>query len=309
VNLVITGASGYLGGRLVRALSAAGHHVTPTGRSESAAAPGYRRLDVLHPPALDEVLSGAEAVIHLASLDEREAAASPEQALRVSGEGTRLVLESARRVGVKRVLFFSTFHVYGPRAPEAITEDTATRAAHPYAIAHLTGEGFCREQNLKSALPFATIIRLSNSYGCPVRRDVDRWSLAHNDFCRQAVTTGKIVLKGDGLAHRDFVWIDDVCRATGLLLQTPADGLGEGVFNLGAGTSLSVFELAQRVQLRAERHLGKPVPIERSTPPVGATGTRVNFNIDRLRSLGFSPRDGLDPETDALLRLLQEDHA
>jgi len=307
MRVLLTGGFGYLAGRIANSLRAGGNQVVLSAREIPAPAAEwardfeFRRCDVLdeQPKAL---LAGIEGVVHLASLDEREAVSQPARAVLVSGEGTRLMLAASRAAGVGRFVFFSTFHVYGPTAPPRVTEETATKASHPYAIAHLTGEGFCRA-SIDSGQDVA-ILRVSNGYGAPVWTAVDRWTLAHNDFSRQAVQTARIVLRSSGEQHRDFVGVEDIADATRLVLMAERRQLEDGVFNVGGRCSMSVFEVALRVQAVARSRLGIDCPIERP-PPVGAVAEQLDFSIDRLGKLGFTPRDRFAVETERLFALLE----
>lgn len=313
MKILLTGAFGYLAGRLATWLREAGHTVVlsdrelPDDAKDWAAEYEVRLGDILDPQGLPALVRGVEAVVNLASLNEHQAVADPELALRISAEGNRLLLNTAKAADVSRFLFFSTFHVYGPGAPLHITEEIAVRAAHPYAISHFAGEGFCREANRTSGRTWALTFRLSNGYGCPVRRNVDRWTLAHNDFCRQAVETGRIVLNSAGTQERDFVWVEDVASAIDAVFKAPEKQLGEGVFNVGGQSVLSILNLVNRVAARSQVHLGKPVSVER---PVGSADpgepSGLNFDVSRLAALGYSPRDQIDQETDRLLELLAD---
>jgi UDP-glucose 4-epimerase len=309
MKFLLTGAFGYLGARLARSLAAASHEVIMTSRTlppwrgvlDHVGRPAI--LDVLEPEAGAQHFEGVDTVVLLASLDENEAVRDPARALLVSAEGTRRTLDVALAQGVKNAIFLSTFHVYGPGAPDPVDEGAPARPAHPYAIAHLAGEGFAFAANAKAKRPFARVIRFSNGYGAPVHFDVDRWTLAHNDFCRQAAATGRIVLKSSGLQHRDFVWIEDLAQAISLLSQAPDDTLGDPVFHVGGGLSLSVRHVAERVAVRARAHFGVSVVIDALAPRADEREVPVRFDISRMRSLGYTPHDALDAETDALLSL------
>lgn len=308
MRVLLTGGFGYLASRMADSLTHAGLDVVLSGRSVPSAAAAWakrfevRRADVLEPETHAALLRGIDVLVHLASLDELEAEKVPSRAVEVSGEGTRLMLLAARAAGVKRTIFFSTLHVYGPTAPSTIDEETPTKAAHPYAIAHLTGEGYCRQAQARGE--DVVVFRVSNGYGAPAWREVDRWTLAHNDFCRQAIEHKKIVLRSAGLQHRDFVAIDDIASATHLVAAAPRDAIGEGVFNVGGRLSLPIHEIARRVQASVEARLGVACPIERPAPPPGPPPTPVDYRIDRLSRLGYAPTDQLAVETDRLLDLL-----
>ena len=295
MRLLITGAFGYLGGRLTEWLRGRGHSVvlgafmTPAWATAWSRPYEVRPLDVLNRAQADAAVDGIDAVVHLAALDENEAMRDPALALAVSRVGTQHLAEACARTGA-RLVFFSTFHVYGPGAPPIIDEETRPQPTHPYALAHLAGEEACRGG--------AIILRPTNGYGAPIAREVDRFTLAHNDFCRQAVTDGKIVLKTSGEQLRDFVWCDDIAQAVELTLPQ-----GNAVYNVGSGGARSIVSLAERVQARAQAVLGRPIPIERGA----ATGkvAPLEVRIDRVRALGYRPTDAIDREADRLLALLQ----
>jgi UDP-glucose 4-epimerase len=317
MNVLLVGGFGYLGGRLATGLRARGHEVIVAGRrvkerphQTTPSEPAFRveKVDVLSDPSvLAEVMARTETevIVDLAALDEIEAIRDPDLALRVSSEGVRKLLAAAKASGSPRFVFLSTFHVYGAQFPPAIDEDTATKASHPYAISHLAGEGYCRESN-RTGGPVSVALRLSNGYGCPADLSVDRWTLAHNDFCRQAVEKGEIVLSSSGTQRRDIVWMDDVAEAVELVMKAPAESLGEAIFNVGGGKTITIFDLATIVSTRAEKLFGRAVPVSR--PSAGTPSPDFVFSIERLRSLGFAPKDRLAEETDELLTRLEAAH-
>jgi UDP-glucose 4-epimerase len=307
MKVLITGAFGYLGGRIAAALEhelVLGARRTPDWAARRFSDHEMRELDVLDPAMVERSVRGIDAVIHLASLDEIEAARDPDLAVRVSGEGTRRMLAASYEAGVRRFIYLSTIHAYGPDARSPITEDLPLRPVHPYALSRLVGEGYCFQSNREHGdVTQSIVVRLSNGYGAPIDPTVDRFSLAHNDFCKQAVTTGRIVLKSAGLQHRDIVWTEDVAQGMELLLT--ARSLDFDIFNLGGGRSLSMLELAERVRTVASERLGRPIVIERPPPRDGERGEPVVFSIQRMQSIGYVPRDGLDVETVRLIELLQ----
>jgi UDP-glucose 4-epimerase len=308
VRVLVTGAFGYLGGRLIEALkqdTILGARYVPAWAARRYAGREIRVLDVLSTKQAEKAVVGVDAVVHLASLDENEAARDPDLAVRVSGEGTRRLLAACRAAEVKRFVYLSTFHVYGPDAASPLDENAPLRPVHPYAIARLTGEGYCYENNRRTGSTRAIVLRMSNGYGAPVDAAVDRWTLAHNDFCRQAFSTSRIVLKTSGVQHRDMVAVDDVEQAIDLVLER--EGLEDDVFHVGGGTSLSMLDLADRVRSRAEQRLGRPVVIEH--PPAGEEiGEPVQFSIARIQALGFVCHDAVDAETDRIFELLASEN-
>lgn len=308
MRVLLTGAFGYLGGRIAERLRAGGAEVVLAGREPPPGARKFiqpyevRHFDVLDSQAVTMGCGGVDAIVHLAALDEREAAAAPDQARRVSEQGTATLLRAAEQHGVKQLVFFSTFHVYGKTSSEVIHEDLPLVPTHPYAVAHWAGEEVCRVHRGNCS---TTCLRVSNGYGAPLWRDVDRWSLAHNDFCRQAIVNGMIRLSSSGTQHRDFVWVEDVAQALELVLAAPSRPEDPRVLNVGGALSLSIFDLAQRVSRVAEEILGHAVPIERPEPTEQSQGVPVRYSIQRLTAAGYEPSDRIDTETRRILALLR----
>jgi UDP-glucose 4-epimerase len=247
-------------------------------------------------------------VVHLAAPNEIESEAQPLRAVEVTTGGTAQLVAAAVAAGVGRLVYLSTAHVYGAPLHGRLDERSLTRPVHPYAITHRAAEDFVLGASGRNAMS-PVVIRLSNAVGPPADSAVDRWSLLANDLCRQAVTERKLVLKSPGLQPRDFVPMADVCRAIEHLLLAPAEVVGDGLFNVGAGESLRVIDLAERIRQRAALVMGSDLPILRpdhgQVPPPPA----LHFDVARLRASGFVPRgplmQELDRELDDTLRFCQ----
>jgi UDP-glucose 4-epimerase len=244
---------------------------------------------------LREAVEGVDTVIHLAALNEVESQRNPRLALEVNGVGTEHILAAAQAAGVQRFIYFSTFHVYGPWVTGLITEETPTRPVHPYAITHRLAEDFVNRRRYLNQMQ-TLILRLSNGYGYPMDSSVDRWTLAFNDLCRQAVINGRIVLRSSGKQQRDFVALSDVARAVEHFLRQPDDAWRDGLFNLGSGRSLSIVQAAELIAKEFESRYGRKVGIE-VRPDDGASSlSEVRYGIGELLATGFMLRDEMSAE-------------
>lgn len=309
--VLVTGARGYLGGRLVQAL-ATDMRVTGTSRGAASPPPGWpanARLLPLDPATQDEAtlaaaLKGQDAVMHLAAPNEIESAADPAGSLVSGGVATVKLLRAAIAAGCKRFVFLSTIHVYGAPLPGRIDEATPANPSHSYAVIHRTAEDFVRAAHARGEIE-GVVLRLSNGIGAPAWPGVDRWTVIGNDLCRQAVETGRVVLRSSGLQWRDFILLPDFTRAVRHVLELPRPTLGDGVFNLGGRLPLRMLDVAELVAARSTALLGRDILVQRPEPAPGERYPTIDFVIDKLAATGFtpSPAAALADEIDATLRL------
>lgn len=155
MKVLLTGAAGFIGERLARAIldrgalevDGAQQPVTElvlfdrvAGRLTHPRA-RWRVGDLTDPTAVREAVAGAGAIFHLAAVPSAQAEADVELGYRVNLDGTRLVLEAARRAGgAPRFVFTSSVAVYGPPLPEPVTEATPPRPQLSYGAQKLAAE-------------------------------------------------------------------------------------------------------------------------------------------------------------------------
>jgi UDP-glucose 4-epimerase len=262
--VVVAGAGGYVGGRLVEELvERPGVDVVAIARKPRPWLEHVEQRSVdlrERVPGLADALAGADAVVHLAGPSEVLAAAEPERVLADTVAISSNLGSAARDAGCGRFVYLSTTHVYGTRVtPGAVlTEDMRPEPRHPYAIARLASEHALAGLGIDPVC-----LRLTNSVGAPVHAEVDRWTLVVNDLCRQAVSTGELRLNTDGTQWRDFVSLADAAR----IIADLALGAGRpGVWNLGSGTAWRVRDVAGLVADTYERLTGERPPVVAPDP-------------------------------------------
>jgi UDP-glucose 4-epimerase len=298
-TVVVTGAGGYLGGRVVAHLACAGGRpLRATTRRDAPWLPvpvepidlaaGHERLI--------ELCSGAAAVVHLAGANEAVAGADPDRAMAETVAAARHVAEACTAAVVDRLVYVSTVHVYGHALePEVtVTEETLPRPYSPYAIARLAAEHLVAAGEVD-----VVVLRLTNGIGSPVARQVNRWSLVANDLCRQAATTGTLRLRTDGMQWRDFVALEDVCRIVAASLDPNV--VPTGTYNLGSGHPLTVRSLAELVQDAVEAMTGTRPPLV-APPPAARPSRPYVVSTDRLAALGLSARVPITAAVDETVR-------
>ena len=296
MRILIVGGLGYLGSHCARFLSEQrGHEV----RILTLFIPPYFRefadrfetveADVTRPETLLGCCRACDVVLYLAALDKFVSARDPSQALRVSGSGTRALLEEARKSGVRRFVFFSTIHVYGVPRVAVLNEETPVNPIHDYSLSHYAGELYCRMFRERHDFP-AVSLRLANGYGAPLHPDVDCWSIVIHDFCRSAVQEGRILLKSQGTQARDFIPIPDILQALRLMVETDPALMDHPVYLAASGQSWTIRDIANQVQQVYAREFGREIPIEMAEAAEAADFTTpFRLDISRLQALGFTP--------------------
>lgn len=295
---VVTGGFGYAGGRIARKLLDAGAAVRISTRRDAAAIPAWAKHGVAWGADLKRLAEGADCLIHLAAPNEIACTEDPDAAVATTVRLTETALQAAEAAGVRRFIYLSTVHVYGPMQGR-INEDTPPNPQHPYAVAHLESE---RIVNAASARIDAIVLRLSNGYGAPADTGTDRWSLLVNDLCRQAVRDHRLRLSSNGLQQRDFLPLGDVADAVRHFADTAPLANGLRLFNLSSGRSMRVLDMATLVGARAERMLGMRIGLETAEGGPPAPVEPLVIDNRRLRDAGFDPAVDAAVEIDGMLR-------
>jgi UDP-glucose 4-epimerase len=314
MRVLVTGGFGYLGAHVAERFRRAGDDVRILGRSVHEDMAEWAEdfevvlADISDPDQLVGACDGIDAVVHAASLNAGQSAADPKRAVEVTGLGTRYLLDEAMRGGVERFVYLSTMHVYGPGLTGVVDESHPTCAANDYSSTHLLAETYCRAAAAEDMT--VAIARPSNGYGAPIAASADCWMLAVNDFCRQAVAAGEIVLNSSGTALRDFIEIRDIAGGVELLARTEL-GKPSGscevedrlvVLNIGGGDVRTIRDAAEAVARVASARLGADVTV--SAPATDGTAPDFEYSSRRITELGYSTEHPFDDSVEELLRFV-----
>lgn len=240
---LVTGAGGFIGSALVRALLERGHTVRgldnfATGNRENLAEVrsriDLRQADLLDPAALSEACRGADYVLHQAAIPSvPKSIADPVTSHRVNANGTLALLVAARDAKVKRVVYASSSSIYGDSPTLPKHEGMPPNPISPYAVAKLTGElyaiSFYRVYGLETVS-----LRYFNIFG--PRQDANsEYSAALAKFITLMLGGEQPTIFGDGTQSRDFTYIDNAVEANLLAATAPAAEVAGRVFNIATG--------------------------------------------------------------------------
>lgn len=225
MKVVVTGGAGFIGSNLVHHWRAAHPRdeltvfdaLTYAGRRESLAdlegTKGYRfvRGDVADPAAVGEVLRDCDLLLHLAAETHNDRAiVDPQPFIRTNVVGTAVLLESCRKLDVPRAHFVSTDEVFGSLSledPGKFTEESPYRPRGPYSASKAAGDHLVRAWNITYGLP-VTLSNCSNNFG-PYQFPEKLISLA----ITRLIQGERVPLYGDGRHVRDWIYVEDHCRA------------------------------------------------------------------------------------------------
>jgi UDP-glucose 4-epimerase len=246
-RILVTGGAGFIGSTIVDACLAAGHDVAVVDDLSSgsaanvAAGARLHRIDI-RSAELDEVVRGErpEIISHQAAqISVQRSVHDPIADADVNVLGSLNVLETARRHGVRRVVFASSGGAIYGETPGAADERHPCRPASPYAVAKLAVEHYLDGYRTMAGLE-TVVLRYANVYG--PRQDPHGEAGVVAIFIDSLRAGRRPVVYGDGEQVRDFVYVGDVVRAN-LAAQTmplPAD---RAVLNIGTGRATSVNAL------------------------------------------------------------------
>lgn len=298
-RILVTGGAGFLGSHLVRTLLAGGRSEvlnldlltyagSPARLADLEDDPRYRfvRGDV----ADRNLVAGAMAelrprtVVHFAAESHvTRSERDPERFHRTNVEGTRSMLDEAARAGVERFVHVSTDEVYGPIATGAFREEDKRpgdgQATSPYAKSKAVADDLATG---RSGSMRVVVVRPTNAFG--------PWQFPEKAFPRW-VTRGlrgePLLVWGDGLYVRQWLFAEDLAAAIGLILEA---GPGNAVYNIGPRHEPEITNLDLARWLLD--HLGLPqdrlVMTEYDRPD---HDRRYAIDPARIESLGWKPRD------------------
>lgn len=261
-NIAITGGTGYIGSRIAEYLLRNGYHVTILSRNYNQALPEDLRksikvVDYNNKGSLVAALKSIDCLIHLMSLNEIEAKEKPEEAAYVNVYLTEILLQAAMLADVRKIFYFSTAHVYGAPLSGVFDELCIPKPAHPYAVVHKAAEEFVMEKIITNKME-GVIFRLSNGFGYPLYKEVNRWTLLVNDICRQAVEKKNIIIKSKSQI-RDFITITDVEQAVKWFLDRELSK--DCIYNLSSGNTMSIGDMTDIVTESYINITGKTIPV------------------------------------------------
>src|SRR5262245_22840785 len=292
---LVTGGAGFIGSHIVQALVRRGDQVRAfdnfvTGHAANRAGEeGEVELisgDVGDHAAVSRAVAGCDMVFHQAALASVPRSIEDPLATHAAcATGTLVVLDAARKAGVRRVVYAASSSAYGNQPQPKKSETDLPSALSPYAAAKLAAEYYC--EAFWHSYGFAAVsLRYFNVFG-PRQDPSGPYAAVIPLFVKALLAGQQPTIFGDGLQTRDFNYVENVVQAN--LLAAEAKGAEGKVFNVGCGGAISLLDLLRELNAI----LGtKVTPVFK---PERAGDVRDSLaDISRTRAvLGYEPRVGL----------------
>lgn len=293
---LVTGGAGFIGSHIAAALVAKGARVRiiddlSTGYRENVAEVGgdvdFVQASLADGNALRKALADVELVFHEAAIPSvPRSVENPRQTHIASVDSTFSLLDAAREMKVRRIVYAASSSAYGDQPTLPKVEDMLPDPLSPYAVAKLVGEYYSQVFSRVYGLETVSL-RYFNVFG-PRQDPSSQYSGVISRFIAALLSGEQPVIYGDGQQSRDFTYIANVVDANLKAAET-TKGIGK-VINVANGERTTLNELLKEVQ----ELTGKTdVSVDYRAPRAGDVLHSL-ADITRAREfLGFEPRVGL----------------
>ncbi len=252
MRLFVTGGAGFIGSNYVRyvlensddsvtvfdALTYAGN-LDNLRDLDGDPRYSFVKGDITDRDAVTAAIDGHDAVVHFAAESHVDRSiASPDEFVHTNCDGTNVMCDVARRVGVERFLHISTDEVYGSIEEGSFAETDRLEPRSPYSASKAGSDLIALSYHTTYGLP-VLVTRSSNNFG-PYQFPEKVIPL----FVTNLLEGKKVPLYGDGLNVRDWCYVADNCAAVDLVLRNGT--VGE-IYNIGAGNEITNRELTDAI--------------------------------------------------------------
>ena len=243
MEVLVFGASGFVGQNVVKVLAESGFNVTATdiipmniGDIENV---NFIAADLLDQQHVDKLVKNKDIIIHLATSNLRTSLSNPRRNIKINVQGTMNILEAARENDVKKVIYSSASSIYGIPEYLPVDELHPKMPATVYGIGKYTGEHLLRVYQELYDLDYF-VLRFTNVYG-PYQFPATGGLIPV--VLSKIINDEEVTIFGEGSQTRDFVYVGDLVNSISQIV-TNAD-LKNEIVNAGSGTNTSILEAVE----------------------------------------------------------------
>ena len=298
---LVTGGAGFIGSHIVERLLQGSDGREPvvrvlddfsTGSMDNLRGFDRRGLDIVRGDirnlaTVERAARGVSVIFHQAAMRSvPQSIADPVSTHAVNVTGTLNILEAARRLGVRRVVYASSSSVYGERPTLPKREDQTVEPISPYGVSKAAGEHYAAVWHRIYGVETVGL-RYFNVFG--ERQDAaSTYAAVIPNFIFAALEGGRVEVHGDGTQSRDFTHVDNVVDAN--LLAAEASGAAGHVFNVGCGARISLLDMLRKL----EAIVGHPIERRHTAARDGDVPHSLADISKAARLLAYAPRVAFD---------------
>lgn len=253
-TFLVTGGAGFIGSHIATALVERGDRVRVLDNFSTGKRDNLAHLkdkieliegDLVDPAVVKRALAGIDIVFHEAALASvPRSVMAPLDTNAACVTGTLNLLDSARKCGVKRIVYAGSSSCYGDRTAAAAKHETdLPDPVSPYAAAKLAAELYCQAFTATYGLPTVTV-RYFNVFG-PRQDPNGEYSAVIPKFAVKMLAGERPTIFGDGKQSRDFTYVANVV-AGNLLAASVPDAKGK-TFNIACGEQMDLLDLVAAI--------------------------------------------------------------
>ena len=292
MRLLITGGAGFIGSNFIRFIlnKPENHHIvnldklTYAGNLDNLKDIGKRddcrfvKGDVCNTKIVDRLVRNSDAIVHFA------AETHVDRSIMEAGDfvktdvfGTFVLLNAAKKHGVKRFIHISTDEIYGSIENASFNEENPLNPSSPYSASKAGADRLAYSYYKTFDLP-VVIARSSNNFG-PCQHPEKFMPL----MITNALENKTLPIYGDGLNKRDWLFVMDNCEAISLLMK---NGTAGEAYNIGAGNERTNLDVVKAIL----KELKKPESLIKFVKDRPSHDRRYALDTAKIRKLGWKPK-------------------
>lgn len=295
-KFLVTGGAGFIGSNFIRYLLRQHDDASVTNLDKLTYAGNLENLrdlkghanyrfvkgDICDAALVDELMPGVDVVVNFAAESHVDRSISgPDAFIRTDIFGAFVLLEAARRHGVKKFIQVSTDEVYGSTEGRGFKETDALMPSSPYSASKTGADRLAFSYFVTYGVP-VMITRCSNNFG-PYQYPEKLIPL----FVTNALENHALPIYGDGNNVRDWIHVDDHCDAILFLLE---HGQAGEVYNLGGGNERSNLDITDFIL----SYLKKPQSLKAFVKDRLGHDRRYSLDSGKIAALGWQPKHPLE---------------
>lgn len=253
--------------------------------------------DITDEKLVNKTVKGCDVIVHFAAESHVDRSIEdPDCFVKTNVFGTHVLLEAAKKFGIKLFIQISTDEVYGSIAKGAFTEESNLSPNSPYSASKAAGDLLAHSYFITYKLP-VIITRSSNNYG-PYQYPEKVIPL----FITNLLTGKRVPVYGDGLNVRDWLYVIDNCEGIDLVMHKGVPG---EVYNIGGGNEIANLELTKTIL----DITGRPKSFIEFVKDRPGHDRRYALDIAKMKSLGWRPRHDFKSALELTVRWYEDNEA